>query len=281
MELILNLGLAWVSVIVAILLSIIYILRKVVKKAGRTKLFWQRLNRFLRKHHKILGLVLIGTGLIHGLYCSESVWTLNLGTVCWVFSILLGLNWLVKKQLIGRKGWMFYHRFLTIAFTVFMLLHIVDVGIQTPQILIEAISPPTQVSAALSISVSDETQKKFEDATLKDGIYQGEATGYRPGLMVEVAVENGSVSSIQILEHHELNSRYYTRPLQEIPQSIIDSQSLDVDTIAGATKTSVGVLNAVNDALTEAVTTGTLAPTETTTEESTHKKGGGKGTGRR
>ena len=279
MDLILNLGLAWVSLIVAILLSTIYILRKAIKKAGRTKKLWKRLNRFLRKYHKILGLVLIGTGLIHGLFSSESVWTLNLGTVCWVFSILLGLNWLVKKQLSGRKGWMFYHRFLTITFIVFIVLHIVDVGIQAPQILIEAISPPAQVSAALSISIPGETLKKFEGVTLKDGVYQGEANGYRLGLMVEVTVENGSITSIQILEHHELNSQFYTQPLQEIPQAIIDSQSLDVDTIAGATKTSVGIINAVNAALTEAVTSGTLAPTETTTD-STHRKGGGNGVGR-
>ena len=85
----------------------------------------------MRRHHKILGLILIVTGLLHGLFSSEKVWTLNLGTIAWVLSVLLlGLNWLFKKELPVRKGWMYYHRALTVAFTVILLMHVANVGVQ-------------------------------------------------------------------------------------------------------------------------------------------------------
>lgn len=273
MDLILNFGLAWISVILTVLLAVIYMLRKLLRRSERLKASLASLNRFLRKHHKILGLVLILTGLVHGLFSSDSVWSLNWGTVSWVFSILLGLNWLFKKQVSSRKGWMFDHRLLTIVFVAILVIHIIDVGIQAPQILMELINPADPASLNISGDLLNEAQKQFEGATLKDGTYQGDATGYRPGLVVQVVVKGGSIAGIKVVSHNEVNSRYYTRPIQQIPAAIVENQSLDVDTIAGATRTSVGIINAVNNALSKAVVTGTLAPTETMPQ------GGGKGSG--
>lgn len=93
-------------------------------------------------------------------------------------------------------------------------------------------------------------------------------------------MSGNAITGITVLEHHEVSSRYYTRPLQEIPADIIENQSLDVDLIAGATRTSVGVVNAVNDALNQAVTSGEIAPVETMPSESEHRSGTGKGGGR-
>jgi len=273
MDLLLNLGLAWISVILTVLLAVIFILRKLLRRSERLKPALASLNRFLRRHHKILGLILIVTGLVHGLFSSDTVWSLNWGTVSWIFSILLGLNWLFKKQVSSRKGWMFDHRLLTIAFVAILAIHIVDVGIQAPRILMESISPTDPASLNISGDLLNQAHKQFEGVTLKDGTYQGDATGYRPGLVVEVVVKSGSISSIKVVSHNEVNSRFYSRPIQQIPVAIIESQSLDVDTVAGATRTSVGIINAVNNALSNAVVTGTLAPTETMPQ------GGGKGSG--
>lgn len=280
MELVLNLGLAWIAVILVLLTAIIYILRIVARRSERLKPALQRLNRFLRKHHKLLGLLLIIAGLIHGLFSSDTVWSLNLGTVCWVLSVLLGLNWLLKKHFRKSKSWMFYHRWLTIVFLASLALHLFDTGIQAPQILMETINPTEPASLSIINSERNTENRPFEGATLLDGTYEGEATGYRPGLLVEVVVKNGAIADITVTEHHEVNSRYYVRPMQEIPATIIENQSLDVDIIAGATRTSVGVINAVNDAVSKAVTSGVIAPTETMPSTSGHSGGGGKGGGK-
>ncbi|OPJ62750.1 FMN-binding protein [Clostridium oryzae] len=85
----------------------------------------------------------------------------------------------------------------------------------------------------------------------KDGTYSGEGTGYMPGLQVSVKVENGKITKIDIVSDNE-TPRFAQTPMQVIPQEIIAAQSTDVDTVSGATRTSNGIIEAVNDALSQA-----------------------------
>ena len=55
---------------------------------------------------------------------------------------------------------------------------------------------------------------------------------------------------------------------------ILDNQSTEVDTTAGATFTSIGIMNATNDALSKALIDGTLPINKTLPENRGH--GGGK-----
>ncbi len=82
-----------------------------------------------------------------------------------------------------------------------------------------------------------------------DGIYTGTADGFRPGIVVEVAIEESSVASVTVTEHHEIGPMYWSRPVSLIPASVVEQQSTAVDTISGATATSKGILAAVEDAL--------------------------------
>ncbi len=88
--------------------------------------------------------------------------------------------------------------------------------------------------------------------TLKDGVYLGEATAYRPGMQVEVTIEGGKITDIQVKAHNE-SPGFYERPFEMLPPEIIDHQSTDVDTISGATMTSYGYLSAVEDAISKAI----------------------------
>jgi uncharacterized protein with FMN-binding domain len=87
--------------------------------------------------------------------------------------------------------------------------------------------------------------------TYKDGTYTGTGRGYRPGLQVEVTIENSKITDIEIGSNNE-TPRYTARPFNIIPQEIIEAQSTDVDTISGATRTSDGIIAAVEDALNQA-----------------------------
>lgn len=289
MDLFLDFAFAWISIILAILLSVIYLFRKISKKNGAYMVMFSSLNKKLRKCHKFLGITLIITGLIHGLNSSESLFSLNLGTAAWVISVLLGLNYMLRKYLSKVKSWMYYHRILTVAFLCIIILHIIDVGIQAPYLLADVMasnkssavtedsltngySNTTPSSNDLSsddstsgndISGTSDTSisslnNQMEGVVLKDGVYEGEATGYRDGLVVSVEIENNSIICIEIIDHNEQKSHFYQPAMDQVPAEIIDSQSLDVDTVSGSTFTSVGIINAVKDALSKALISGTL-----------------------
>lgn len=89
------------------------------------------------------------------------------------------------------------------------------------------------------------------DGEYKNGKYTGTANGFKPGLTVEVTISGGKITNIDIVDDNE-TPRYASMPMQVIPEEIIKSQSTNVDTVSGATRTSVGIINAVADALKQA-----------------------------
>lgn len=270
MKLFLNYGFAWISILLTFILAIVYVLRKLIIKSQGKNTVLISINKKLRKHHKLVGILLVITGLIHGYYSSESIFSFNFGTIAWVVSVLLGLNWMARKALSKYKGWIYYHRILTAAFLLTIVVHIVQVGgIQVQKVLFG-----NAASTGQKVSVSD-INKTFQGATFKDGTYIGEADGYRPGIKVSVEVKNNTIISLQILEHNEVNPRHYQRAMDSIPQAILDNQTTAVDTVSGATFTSSGIINAVNNALSQALIDGTLPAGPVLPQNRGHNRGPG------
>ncbi|EYE88236.1 polyferredoxin [Fervidicella metallireducens AeB] len=85
----------------------------------------------------------------------------------------------------------------------------------------------------------------------KDGVFTGEAVGYSPNLTVSVTVKNNEIKSIEIISHNETPG-FYEKAFETIPTKIIENQSTNIDTVSGATMSSIGIINAVNDALAKA-----------------------------
>ncbi|MDI9476028.1 MAG: FMN-binding protein [Natronincolaceae bacterium] len=84
--------------------------------------------------------------------------------------------------------------------------------------------------------------------TYTDGIYIGEGEGLGGAIKVEVEVSGGKITSIDLLEHNE--SPGYSDPaIEQIPKAIIDAQSTEVDIVSGATLSSNGIIEAVENAL--------------------------------
>ncbi|MDW8802212.1 4Fe-4S binding protein [Clostridium sp. A1-XYC3] len=119
-----------------------------------------------------------------------------------------------------------------------------------------ALSTDTNLSKTEnSISENNNSTSSTEGKKYKDGTYEGTGRGYRPNLKVSVTIKNDKITDVQILSNNE-TPRYTTIPFDTIPKEIIDSQSTDVDTISGATRTSNGIMEAVEDALSQAKTGG-------------------------
>lgn len=268
LDLFLNFGLAWISVLLTFALCIIYILRKIIEQTNGKHNFLRSIDGILKKHHRLLGIILVITGLVHGYFSSESVLSLNFGTVAWIVSILLGLNWMARKVLSKYRGWIYYHRILTVIFILTIIFHVVQVGgIQIHKLILGS-----GISSGQKVTVNGNNET-LQGATFKDGIYTGQADGYRPGIKVSLEIANNSINSIEIIEHNEVNSRFYQKAMDSIPQAILDNQSTQVDTTSGATFTSIGIMNAVNDALSQALIDGTLPSTVQLPENRGHGKG--------
>jgi Uncharacterized protein conserved in bacteria len=91
----------------------------------------------------------------------------------------------------------------------------------------------------------------YPAGSLKDGVYAGSATGYMPGLSVEVTVKGGAIASVRITDNNE-TPRWLRMVQSLIPQRIVSGQSTAVDAVSGATSSSLGIMSAVEDALKKA-----------------------------
>lgn len=86
------------------------------------------------------------------------------------------------------------------------------------------------------------------DYVYKDGTYTGEAEGYGGTIQVEVTLAGDEITSINVVSAPGEDSAYLSQA-ESVINSIISAQSTDVDTVSGATFSSTGILNAVDEAL--------------------------------
>ncbi len=96
----------------------------------------------------------------------------------------------------------------------------------------------------------DASDQRLNAATVYvDGVYKGEGRGFRPRLKVEVEILGGKIERIKVVSHNEIGPQYWRRAIKAIPNAIIKTQSTNVDVVGGATYTSRGIIDAVEDAL--------------------------------
>ena len=98
---------------------------------------------------------------------------------------------------------------------------------------------------------TDETEAEnasSEDLVYKNGTYTGDGQGFGGNIQVQVTLENDTITDIQVVSAPGEDSAYLSQG-QGVISTILASQSTDVDTISGATFSSTGIINAVNDAL--------------------------------
>lgn len=83
------------------------------------------------------------------------------------------------------------------------------------------------------------------------GVYTAQANGNNGPVTVEVEVSDAEILSVKVTEHAETAGLSDT-PIERIPAKIVEGQTLDVDTVSGATNTSNAILKAAEDALAQA-----------------------------
>ena len=96
-------------------------------------------------------------------------------------------------------------------------------------------------------SLKDMTFKSIDLATIKDGKYYGEYQVEPISVKLDVIVEKGKIIRIDLIEHKNGKGK----PAEAILQEITDKQDITVNTISGATYSSIIIKKAVENALTE------------------------------
>ena len=94
-------------------------------------------------------------------------------------------------------------------------------------------------------AVKETTFEEINISDIPDGVYIGEYDVNFIYAKVEVTVQNGEITNINILEHrHERG-----KAAEAIANKIVDEQKIDVDAISGATNSSAVIKKAVENAL--------------------------------
>ena len=89
------------------------------------------------------------------------------------------------------------------------------------------------------------------EAGYKPGVYEGNGRGFRGAIFVSVQVSSSEIEDIIITSHAE-SAFPGAAAMEELLELILETGTIDVDTISGATFSSRGFLNAVDDALAKA-----------------------------
>lgn len=116
---------------------------------------------------------------------------------------------------------------------------------------------PERLTALAEAAEPDETAE-IEEKTLEsdtalptyvDGVYTGSAQGYGGVITVQVTVEDGKITAIEILDASGETDTFLSRATGVIDR-VLASQTWEVDVISGATYSSNGILGAIQNALT-------------------------------
>ena len=94
-------------------------------------------------------------------------------------------------------------------------------------------------------AVKETTFEEINISDISDGIYVGEYDVNFIYAKVEVTVQNGEITNINILEHK--NER--GEAAEAITNKIVNEQRIDVDAISGATNSSTVIKKAVENAI--------------------------------
>ncbi|MBM7000676.1 FAD-binding protein [bacterium] len=111
-------------------------------------------------------------------------------------------------------------------------------------------------AAPLQFAVAEQpaqvTDEPYEAPTYETGEGQYVADGDGMGVVtVRVTMDGERIEDVEVLGGSE-TPRIGELAIERIPQAIVDAQSTEVDVVAGATRTSDGIIAAVNKAVAEA-----------------------------
>jgi len=87
-----------------------------------------------------------------------------------------------------------------------------------------------------------------ENRAIADGVYEGTGRGYRGPIQVQVLVEGGVIAGIEIISSDE-DPSVGGAAMEDLLDLVLEYNTVNVDVISGATESSKGFLDAVENAI--------------------------------
>ena len=115
----------------------------------------------------------------------------------------------------------------------------------------EAAGDKASAKSSDGSSDSQDSDASSASGAYKDGEYLGKASAYNGNVEVKVSISGGKITAIDIVKTKDDEEYFFDAQKKVIPE-ILEKQSTDVDTVAGATTSSEGIAHAVQKALAEA-----------------------------
>ena len=122
-----------------------------------------------------------------------------------------------------------------------------DKGVMTAA-SVTAIAGLYYVGTVLPTNTSTITTTQVSTKSYTNGTYTGSGQGFRGTTTVKVVIKNHKIASITVTSYQE-DKQYFSQAKSSIIPAVISSQSTDVSTVSGATYSSKGLIEAIENAL--------------------------------
>ncbi|MDO4548000.1 MAG: FMN-binding protein, partial [Clostridia bacterium] len=105
------------------------------------------------------------------------------------------------------------------------------------------------LALVMLVGMTASVQAQPAEATaFTPGTYRAEAMGHNATIVLDVTFSQDAITGIEVVQHNE-SKTIGDLAMEEMSAEILERQSLNVDTIAGATITGIIFRNIVTDAV--------------------------------
>ena len=110
----------------------------------------------------------------------------------------------------------------------------------------KVVDKPVKIDSKKEIPISNkEAQNKSTNNILK---LEGTGQGFKGPIQVEVTLEDDKIIGIEILSNND-DGKWFDRAKRKTIERILENQNTEIDSVAGATFSSNGIIEAAKDAL--------------------------------
>ena len=113
-------------------------------------------------------------------------------------------------------------------------------------VLVISLSVAAKVMGRNLVALAAAPVGKVDLSTVADGVYRGEYAVAPISVKLDVQVSGGRIVKIDLLEHRNGKGK----PAEAVLPAIVEEQRIDVDSVSGATYSSMALKKAVERALT-------------------------------
>lgn len=111
------------------------------------------------------------------------------------------------------------------------------------------------IITAAKMAIMQKTGETSAEIEFTPGTYSSIVSGHQGEVQIETTFDESSITNVEVVSQNETYGIGYgmdTTPVEVLPSKIVESQSLAVDTVTGATVTSNAIIEGVSDAVVQA-----------------------------